>query len=242
MKPAVAIAACTAGALIDASSIRCPSARIHSSPVIVHGHAGSSNCHRCARRGPSTTSRSKAILRLAVFSMNARCSRVIRSRTCRLPVATALIRPFSSGIENDADLTRPFSLASASILKSRNLRHTLLTDAGSTGRSLTVLSWSPPTVRRARTMIPASWSSSAGRVKEVDVALFVIVRREPVALERCLDLAIRDRRLDLDRVRTGHCARYRPRVCAPPSTVIPCLLCVGQVGRQAPSRTWQEQS
>ena len=42
------------------------------------------------------------------------------------------------------------------------------------------------------------------RVEEVDVALFVVLRRDPMARERCLDLAIRDRRLDFNRVRAGH--------------------------------------
>ena len=58
----------------------------------------------------------------------------------RLPAATRLIRPFATGIENDADLTIPFSLASASILNPRYLRHSLSTSSGTTGRNLTVLS------------------------------------------------------------------------------------------------------
>ena len=98
--------------------------------------------------------------------MNARCSAVSSSLIGRLPTATRLMRPFSAGIENDADLTRPFSLASASTLKSRNLRHSSPTDDGSTGRNLTVLSCASPTMRRARMMMPASSRSSLGVSKK----------------------------------------------------------------------------
>ena len=74
--------------------------------------------------------------------------------------------PLATGIEKDADLTMPFSLASASILKSRYLRHFLPTFAASTGRNLIVLSCSSPTMRRARAMMPALSRSSRGVSKK----------------------------------------------------------------------------
>ncbi len=155
MKPAVATAACLTGALIETSSSRSPSSRFHSSAVIGQGQPGSSNCQRCAVSGPSTARLVKSIAWPAVADRNSCCSLVKISAIGFLPTATRLMCPRVTGIENDADLVTPFSLASASILKSRYLRHFRSTSAGITGRNFTVLSCASPTTRRARAMIPA---------------------------------------------------------------------------------------
>ena len=166
MNPPTATAACWIGALIETSISRSPSSRFHNSAVIGHGQAGSSTRQRCAVTGPSTASVLKSMWRLAILIRNSSCSSVKSSAIPRLPAATRLMRPLATGIENDADLTSPFSLASASILKSRYLRHCLPTVAGSTGRNFTVLSCSSPITRRARVMIPAASRSSSGVSKK----------------------------------------------------------------------------
>ena len=166
MKPPTATAAWTARALIESSIIRFRSARVHSSAVIGHGHPGSSNRQRWAISGPSTTRLEKSILWPAIRVRNFICAGVKISAMGFLPMATRLMWPLSTGIENDADLTSDVSLASASILKSGYRRHFGPTSAGLTGRNFTVLSCASPTTRRARAMIPAPSRSSFGVSKK----------------------------------------------------------------------------
>ncbi|MCG6965973.1 MAG: hypothetical protein LJE59_05650 [Chromatiaceae bacterium] len=90
------------------------------------------------------------------------------------PATTFLIRPFSTGIESEADLVTPVSLASASSLKPSSLPHFSETSVGTTGLNFTVLSCSPPMIRRARAMGQGA-----------------------------IDLGIGDGGLDLDRVHPG---------------------------------------
>ena len=66
MKPPIAAAAWTTGALIDTSMSRWPSLRRHSSTVIGHGHAGSSSSQRCAYSGPKTASSENSTSRPAI--------------------------------------------------------------------------------------------------------------------------------------------------------------------------------
>ena len=98
--------------------------------------------------------------------MKRSCSGVKMREIGRLPATMRLIWPRSTGIENEADFTIDVSLASASILKSGNFRHSAATLFGSMGRNLTVLSCCWPTTRRARAMTPASSSSSLGVSKK----------------------------------------------------------------------------
>jgi hypothetical protein len=120
-----------------------------------------------------------------------------------LPMATRLMWPLSTGIENDADFTSDVSLASASILKSGYRRH-FWPDIGRVDR---------PELHRA-VMRVADYATGAGddpraeqielrRVEEIDVALLVVPLRQLEARERLPDLVVRNRRLDLDGVGAG---------------------------------------
>jgi hypothetical protein len=166
MNPAITAAACAVGALTEISISCAPSARSQSSAVIGHGQAGSTKSQRCALSGPSMTTWSKSMLRPAVSSRNFSCSGVNNLPLRSLPAATRLISPLRTGMENEADFTSPFSLASTSILKPAYLRQSCGSLSTSTGRNLIVLScWSPIT-RRALTMIPASSSAWSGVSKK----------------------------------------------------------------------------
>ena len=134
MNPAMATAAWTAGDLMETSIKQAPSSLRHNSAVMRQGQAGSMNPQQMRLQGAVHSQGVEFNLLAPHCGQKLNLLLAKQAPIPFLPAATHLISPFSTGMVSDADLTTPFSLASASSLTPSNLIQSFKTSLGTSSR------------------------------------------------------------------------------------------------------------